>query len=176
MMQVWGFCHASSGACAVSWLFTLITCLQERLGNVCILWTVEMQELGAKPVEMWPQLVEVHHIGIGTEHRPPTLLVDLGKFHRNDPPLVVKKSLRQPQGEFKLGALPQTRMEIFKSKYHSKCVWQKGNIHSLSTISAAYSLWGQSYQTQKIWMWPEKLSCTGWSFINVKMEWWEKWI
>lgn len=61
-----------------------------------------MQELRAKPVEVWPQLVQVHHVGVGTEHRPPTLLVDLGKVHGKDPPLVVKKSLCQPQGELKL--------------------------------------------------------------------------
>lgn len=83
-------------------VFTSITCLQERLGDVCILWTVKMQELGAKPIEMRPQFVEVHHVGIGAEHGPPTLLVDLGKVHRKDPPLVVKKSLCQPQGEFEL--------------------------------------------------------------------------
>lgn len=61
-----------------------------------------MQELGAEPVEMWSHFVEVHHVGICTEHGPPTLLVDFGKFHRKDPALVVKKSFCQPQGEFKL--------------------------------------------------------------------------
>lgn len=73
-------------------VFTAMTCLQESLGDVCILWAVKMQELGAEPVEVRPHFVEVHHVGICTEHRPPTLLVDLGKFHRKDPPLVVEKS------------------------------------------------------------------------------------
>jgi len=58
-----------------------ITCLQERMGDVGILWTVKMQELGAEPIEMWSHFVEVHHVGVCTEHSPPTLLVDLGKFH-----------------------------------------------------------------------------------------------
>lgn len=108
-----------------------------------------MQELGAKPIEMWPQLVEVHHIGVGTEHCPPTLLVDLGKFHGNNPPLVVKKSLCQPQGEFKLWALYQTRTQILTTN-HIVSMCARKEIHTpLANISVGCSLWWQGYHVQK---------------------------
>lgn len=83
-------------------VFTGSTHLEQTLGDICILWAVKVQELGAKAIEMRAHFVQVHHVGIGAEHCPPALLVELGKLCGKDPPLVVKEPLCQPQGQLKL--------------------------------------------------------------------------
>lgn len=79
--------------------------LQQRLRDLWVLGAVKVQHLGAQAVVVGPHLVQVHHRGVGVEHRPPAFAVHLGQLHGDHAALPLVQALRQPQRELHLGAL-----------------------------------------------------------------------
>lgn len=76
--------------------------LQQRLSNLWVLWAVKVQHLGSQAVVVGSHLVQVHHVGVCTEHSPPALSVHLWKLDGQHSPLLLVQSLGQPQRKLHL--------------------------------------------------------------------------